>query len=171
MTAWSRFAAVQVGRSWCKVRGQSAQYQPADQGADRPDHHRVGGEAPPATGIGGGRAGLGRHPACGVGPPGPRGWRTRPSRSRARAASNDSSKRYRSRESCQQPSTPRPFRASTAPKPRPELQPIRRRNTLEKCGTHTTFGGSPGPAPRGPSTFLGVTHWSLLGGVDKCRAG
>ena len=36
-------------------------------------------------------------------------------------------------------------------------------------GTHATNRGSPGPASRGPSAFLGVTCWSLLGGVENAR--
>src|SRR3954470_22832764 len=40
------------------------------------------------------------------------------------------------------------------------------KSSLEN-GTHATLGGRSGPALRGPSPFLGVTFWSLLGGVGN----
>ncbi len=36
--------------------------------------------------------------------------------------------------------------------------------------THATNMGSTGPASRSPSAFMGVTCWSLLGGVGNCTA-
>jgi hypothetical protein len=38
------------------------------------------------------------------------------------------------------------------------------------CGTHATNADSTGPAPRGPSAFIGATCWPLLGGVGNCTA-
>ncbi len=42
---------------------------------------------------------------------------------------------------------------------------------LPNSGTHATNRDSLGPASRGPSAFLEVTCWPLLGGVDECMAG
>src|SRR3954449_6163839 len=40
---------------------------------------------------------------------------------------------------------------------------------LLENGTHATNRGRSGPASRGPSPFLGVTYWSLLGGIGNAR--
>src|SRR4051794_20060839 len=40
---------------------------------------------------------------------------------------------------------------------------------LLENGTHATNRGRSGPASRGPSSFLGVTCWSLLGGIGNAR--